>query len=137
MPPLKLPNRAELQSAISATAFAFLGHNESKICELECRLGTADASGFFASIRKVDFIALLQTFTTHFQNNRGFYIEHTYDVIVDAKRVTINASNGEVLEVIEKQNRRKKDFESGARYSLRVSCASEYDAMQSSRANIQ
>lgn len=131
-----LPNCGELQQAVISAAYDFLCKNEASTAELECRLGVSSRSGFHASIDKRDFKRLFNVFRAHFEHARGYFIEEMYDVNINGTRVTINASDGEVLETIQKQNRRKKDFECGGRYTLRVSCASEYEVSHSSRQTI-
>ena len=128
-----LPNCGELKQAIVSAAYDFLCKNDSSTLELECRLGKSSRSGFYSSIDRRDFESLFNVFREHFEHSRGYFIEETYDVILDGTRVTINASNGEVLEAIQKQNRRKKDFECGSRYTIRLSCASEFEVSHCSR----
>lgn len=101
--------------------------------ELECRVGTCSSKGFYSSISKNDFNAMLKAFKSHFGNNRGYYFTQTYDITCDSKRVSIEASSGKVEEVIEKRNKRNFDFETAHQYYLRLTAASEVDVTKHSR----
>ena len=110
-------------------------HHHGDNTEIECRMGVSTMKGFISSVDRFTFKSILNVFKNHFQNDRGYYMTSTYDIVCNHHgsqiRISFNTHSGELIEVIEKRNKHRVDIETGTKYNVRLSRATEVDVSTS------